>query len=121
VTKSSLDGKMTMPESLSSDSAVFMPLNIAKNESGQYVISSDLGTFKIDGSKFPLIPAISDTEHSGVTNGLHVLKNDKEEITKVFPFYICPGTTIANEGVSYFMLQATGYKQTSNKELPSPD
>lgn len=100
--KSSWTGPMQMTDSLEHDSIeLFWPEGFAKNSGEPDFYKSGEG-IKCDMSKFPLIKA---TKTQSTTDNF-------------LPMTSSPNLT---GGVTYFMCQATGYKLTSNKELPSTD
>jgi hypothetical protein len=95
VTKNSLDdGPMTMESTLANDSATFTTK-----------ATVDGGEVDIHTTKFPLMQTNED--NLGITKATNV-------------YYPVNGVSELTNGVVYFMLQATGYKLKSNKELPSP-
>lgn len=114
--KSSLaDGPMTMPESLSNDTVYFWD-----NGSGQVVVptlgddmvGSNTGTYK-NLTKYPIVS-------SSNFNGSEILGNysgGTDEYIKCVTKDTYSGSKPINY-VIYFMLQATGFKLKSNKELP---
>lgn len=88
------DGPMIMPESLIDDSANFDTEN------------------EVNLSKFPII---SETNIKS-----QEVKDKIKNFEDATSFLPCTLVSEDNyQGVVYFMCQATGYKQTSNKELPS--
>lgn len=107
VSKNSLsNGKMTMTNTLENDTATFTTtVGKTGNTPGQtnYVIASSTDTITVNTSKFPLM----ESSTAGII----------KSASTFYPYY---GQTGMNGGIVYFMCQATGYKQKSNKELPSP-
>ena len=61
----------------------------------------------VDTSKYPMM-------YSSSYNGIKVVGDDI-----VHPCYCIEDSSKIEGGVTYFMLQATGFKLKSNKELPS--
>lgn len=107
VVKNSLtDGKMSMTSDLSNDTSDFsatVGTTGTTADTTNYIIGSSVNPITINTSKFPL------------------MKADKNGIIKTsavfYPYY---GVGNLEDGVTYFMCQATGYKLKSNRELPSP-
>lgn len=105
-------GPMDMPITLENDSADF---------NGELVIQPNGNSVPVNLSKFPIIERdlavyCKKTESDGKTT--YVTEN-----VKAGSFYPCTaetqGDAFQDHRVVYFMTQATGYKQTSNKELPT--
>lgn len=103
---SSLNGPMTMANTLENDTAVWVT-NIYVDPSNPNHFGIDYTTgdsLEFNTTKFPLMSS----SVSGITRTSAVY----------YPYYGVPSLT---GGVVYFMCQATGYKLKSNKELPSPE
>lgn len=98
--KSSLtDGPMTMTPSLENDDISFVWKETITYRNANLVNNKD-----VDHTKFPL----TYRDNVGVTNDSSIL----------YP-YTYTNDAYNNHAVVYFMCQATGYKLTSNKELPT--
>lgn len=106
-----VDGPMAMPASLANDTTVSFTANIAVGTDNHFVLSAS-GT-SIDTSKFPIISLQSIRRIDDRNAGDGIYNNDDA----MYPYYAKSNDV---SGVTYFMLQATGYKLKSNKELPSP-
>ena len=105
------DGPMEMPSCLSSDTSILFSATVGLSGDNHYVLSSS-GT-AIDTSKFPII-SLESIRRIDITNLSAGIFNADDTM---YPYYAKDGEL---SGVTYFMLQATGYKLKSNKELPSP-
>lgn len=112
------DGAMTMPESLKDDTAVWT-INIQ--------ISGEVNERTINLSKFPIVKRQAEHKLLDINvNEYEFTYNEKTIKIKVsdqaplrfYPF-IDAEEGDNNSFVTYLMCQATGYKLTSNKELPS--
>ena len=101
-TKYSIDGKMNMESTLENDTVNFD----LYYKDGQLYDTNIEGSTLIQSSKFPIMQSS--------TSGIN--KSSDESVW--YPYF---GVDTLNDGVIYFMCQATGYKLKSNKELPSPD
>ena len=101
VEKSSLnDGPMAMQPTLENDDKV----------SWNHIMDSTNGDAMVHTTKFPIMDATKTS-----------LTPDKINIgtSQFYPVWPASSDTFANNRVIYFMLQATGFKLKSNKELPS--
>lgn len=112
--KSSADGVYTMPPSLKEEYGKYIDASGAEKTGNlinwvwDEIFTANDGEIKLTGAhhtKFPLI---------GVNKGDY--SQGTSAIEQVIPCQYVEGLT---NGVIYFMCQATGYKLTSNKELPS--
>ena len=105
VSKNSLqDGKMTMERTLENDTAKWTA-TLYYNSEGRYQLDpiTNAETKIVNTTKFPIM-----------------LNDDDGSLFSIGEFYPYYGdSTSGDEGVTYFMCQATGYKLKSNKELPS--
>lgn len=118
-----LDGKMTMTNDLSGDTAEF-EFNFTKFKTIDNKFNLTLNLDKVDAatnddiykiatSKFPIMKKSDDVSNAD-NDLLGIIINGDT----LFPYY---GINNNVNGVIYMMCQATGFKLKSNKELPGPN
>ena len=140
-TKYSLNGKMTMPQTLEGDNdTANFNLKLKKTdtqvtktrrvkdattgeeqdetytETYSSLVIDENGDTDIAASKFPLMNVYDDVQNTSHKLGISFEGN------VLFPYYgVSLGDNETLNGVIYMMCQATGFKLKSNKELPGPN
>ena len=111
------NGPMTMPESLANDTVYFWDNgsgHAVVPSSGSDTVGSNTGTYK-NLTKYPIINSKNFDNDDGEIHGNY--SGSTDEYMKCITKDTYNGNKTVNY-VVYFMLQATGFKLKSNKELP---